>query len=426
MTTAEEQIVLVATVGTGRNREDVAAAIVFSLRHHKADRAVFLCSSKTHAETLPRIRQLLEWDEERYRDDICRNEEDVQQLFMEWNDRWEQWLADCPGARVIVDFTTGTKPMSAAAVLLAMARNVRTVSYVIGERDETGRVIRSNDVRTISPDLVLAHRQLRLAVDHFHEGSYAAARDLAAPFDAMPDDRLRSVALSIHVLAEAYEAWERFDYKAAANTFHGSRRHWPAWTWVDDHSRLEANDALIRQVRKGLKADEPTAPLTADLLANAERRMKHRDWDDAVARLYRACELLAQLRLWSRHDQKTDDVNPSKLPESLRAEYAERKDRSAGKKLKLGLYEAYELLGRLDDELGRKFLGLYRVDHKPAELKNLLDSRNKSLLAHGTVPIDRKKAEKLMDHVRDLAAIADPAILNEWLPKAEMVRLKAF
>jgi len=428
METAGE-VVVVATVGTGRDRRDIAKAIAFSIDRHKAERAVFLCSGKTRDETVPCILEILGWPSDRYRVDVCANEDDVQDLFVEWNQRWDDWFGRWPDAEAVVDFTTGTKPMSAAAVLLALARNARAVSYVVGERDTTGRVTRSTDVRSISPNQVVAHRELRRAVEHFHAGNYAAARDIAAPYrkiDCVSDEQLRAIALSVHSIADAYEAWDRFDYKAAAHALRQSERNWTRWTWVEDTSRLKGNKALVKDICENSKPNQPTPALAADLLANADRCMKRSDWDDAVARLYRACEMLAQLRLWHTHKQKTGDVDPSRLPESIRAAYTDRKGHAEDGKCKVGLFEAYELLERLGDDLGTEFVKRYRVGDKPGELKNLLGVRNNSLLAHGTAPISGKNAQRLWTQLKELAAVADPAILNEWFPKCALIRFKNF
>jgi CRISPR-associated protein (TIGR02710 family) len=65
--------------------------------------------------------------------------------------------------------------------------------------------------------------------------------------------------------------------------------------------------------------------LVEDLVLNAERRAKMERYDDAVGRLYRALELLAQVHLWRRYEIKTGEVDLSKLPDALRAQYAELK-----------------------------------------------------------------------------------------------------
>lgn len=421
------QRVLIATVGTGRKRSDIAQAIVFSVKKHEAEYAVFLCSEKTKQETLPEVLDLLGWDASRYGVDVCDDEENLESLFIAWNRLWDAWLAGRGASDVVVDFTSGTKPMSAAAALLAVSRGAKAVSYVTGDRDDTGRVSRSTGVRTITPSLVTAHRQLRLAVEHFHAGSYAAARDIAAAYrklDNLRDDHLREVARSVHYIAKACEAWDRFDYKTAYAAMHDSRKFWKDWEWVDGSKRLEANAAIIREAREACGTRNFSSPLAADLVGNARRCMAREAWDDAVARLYRACELLAQIVLLRDFSQKTDDIDTSKLPAELREPYEQKRGRDG--KIKLGLHDSYCLLEKLGHALGREFVSRYGVHPKWGDLHNRLEKRNQSLLAHGVTPIREEDAEALLKHVEALAETTDRSILNEWLPKTDPVRFRPF
>ncbi len=425
----ENPRILICTVGTGRDRQDIAQAIVFSIGQHQASGAVFLCSPKTQEETLPLVLAQLGWPAERYRTHVSADVDDVQRLFVEWNRAWGDWLTSWPKARVAVDFTSGTKPMSAAAFALAVARGADAVSYVVGERDTTGRATCSTAVRAFAPALVVAHRQLQMAVEHFHAGDYGAARDLAQKFlkiEALPDDHLREVARSIHFVAAAYEAWGRFDWKQAARYLKESQRFWPEWPWVDSAARLAANRQLIDAAKESCQQRDYGPAIVADLLGNVDRCLIRQAWDDAVARLYRACELLAQMRLHCAYGQDTGNIDPSRLPEPLRGRYQERKDHVEGGKLKLGLEQAYTLLEELGDELGGAFFERAGSFEQRRELRGLLSIRNDSLLAHGLQPIGEEKARKLREHVFALARVADPAIMDEWLPKAEPVRFGSF
>ncbi len=421
---------IILSVGTGRNREDIAAALVFSIRQNGARRAVFLCSAKTRAETLPVVVGQLGWPEDCYRVHVCADEDNVETLFVEWNQAWDELLAGWRPARVIVDFTSGTKPMSAAAAMLGISRGAEALSYVVGRRDETGRVVESTDVRSLLPALVLAHRRLTLAADHFNAGSFAAARDIAAEYlkiTAMPDDRLREVARSVHFIASACEAWDRFDYTQAARHLRDSQRYWNQWQWVMDSARLKAVQQLIHAARDaatGRGALEPA--LAADLLASAQRCMRRQDWDDAVARLYRACELLAQLKLLRDYGQQTGNIDPEKLPEDLRQQYRDRKSRADGGRLKLGLEQSFTLLEQLADPLGREFRARYGRRDAYGPLNGLLNARNNSLLAHGTTPIGQDKAGQLREHILALADVAEPDICRKWLPMAVLPEFGAF
>jgi CRISPR-associated protein (TIGR02710 family) len=128
--------------------------------------------------------------------------------------------------------------------------------------------------------------------------------------------------------------------------------------------------------------------IVEDLLLNAERRAVQERYDDAVGRLYRALELLAQIRLQQAYGIKTGDVDVQKLPTVLQQEY-EQKRSPERKKVQLALRNSYVLLSQLDaDPLGQ----LYQ-EHD-GNLFNALQTRNNSLFAHGFQPITASDYQK--------------------------------
>jgi CRISPR-associated protein (TIGR02710 family) len=123
--------------------------------------------------------------------------------------------------------------------------------------------------------------------------------------------------------------------------------------------------------------------IVQDLLLNAERRATQERYDDAVGRLYRAIELLAQIRLLKSHSIKTGNVETQQLPESLREEYEKMRSPVTGK-IQLALRNSYELLSKLPgDSLGKLYL------ENANKIINALETRNNSLFAHGFQPITR-------------------------------------
>lgn len=415
-----------ATVGTGRDRSDIAGAIAFAVNYHKADRAVFLCSRKTHEETLPRVVARLGWADDRYCAHICTDEDNVQSLFLEWLEAWPGLVGSGPGGQAIVDFTSGTKPMSAAAFALGVARGCAAVSYTTGERDETGRVVESRDCVSFSPDLVVAHRQLELAAELFNLGQYAAAREIAGRFRSLSNEYLRRVAESLWWLGGAYDCWDRFDWKGAASALHQSKRSWGDWPWVESDDQLCKNESLIKEAKRAKGRDLPNATMLADLLANAERCLAQGYCDDAVCRLYRGFEMLAQYVLAAEeYRQRTDNINIDDLPKDIRPKYQEKAQKAPDGRLRLGLAGAYELLEDLGDPLGKDFRKLYGKWPKWGKLHDALERRNGSLLAHGLNPIDHQTAEYLQEVLVELARprMAD---LDELMASARPVRIGRF
>lgn len=145
---------------------------------------------------------------------------------------------------------------------------------------------------------------------------------------------------------------------------------------------------LLVRIVSALESDEPWPDpgltgleLIDELRENAERCAARGRFDDAVARLYRATHLLAQLRLRRLYGVGSKARAPSK---------AGTPNRGVGGcpsgSLPAGgdLSAAYRLLASLGDALGRYFL------EQESALGVLLERRRVSLLGCGARPIDRE------------------------------------
>ncbi len=155
--------------------------------------------------------------------------------------------------------------------------------------------------------------------------------------------------------------------------------------------------------------------LSKILLLNAERRAKQERYDDAVGRLYRALELLAQIRLLVTYDIKTGDVDIEKLPEPLRNEYEKMRSPDKGK-IQLALKKSYELLAEFpNDPIGR----LYQENAN--RIINALETRNNSLFAHGFQPITesdyQKVSEVFVNFIETCITAVVPAKLKSQPPQ---------
>jgi hypothetical protein len=147
-------------------------------------------------------------------------------------------------------------------------------------------------------------------------------------------------------------------------------------------------------------AEDPAVAITGyelvqDLLLNAERRGRRGWYDDAVARLYRATELLAQtyicleLRLATPPDWSERDLQ-------LASGEWFTNNGVLGLFRWLQVHEANRGKGKAERGLGSIYAKQWR------ELKRLFDARNRSLLGHGLRPIDQPTWQSLQDRVTNL------------------------
>lgn len=142
-------------------------------------------------------------------------------------------------------------------------------------------------------------------------------------------------------------------------------------------------------------------------MANAQRRRVEGRIDDAVARLYRSIESLAQVALSERYQiENTKQVPLDSAPEPLREQWSSRADDGS---VFLGLQDAYVLLAALGDELGLKFKQLQLDDRQ----RSPLTARNQSILAHGFERVSEKVFEQLWKAAATLSS-ADEAGLPSF------------
>jgi CRISPR-associated protein (TIGR02710 family) len=142
-----------------------------------------------------------------------------------------------------------------------------------------------------------------------------------------------------------------------------------------------------------------------DLLNNAYRRIKEGKYDDAVARLYRVMELVAQLKLNKLGIVDNDsirnfkfDINKNSFKNYASENYQDiltklniKNFTSSKSTFTLAMYNDFNMLRYLNDEIGNYYI-------KDNKVQRELEKRNNSVLAHGLRPINKINAIKLYDY----------------------------
>jgi CRISPR-associated protein (TIGR02710 family) len=119
--------------------------------------------------------------------------------------------------------------------------------------------------------------------------------------------------------------------------------------------------------------------LTHDLLANSGRRAQQGKYDDAVARIYRALEALAQTRL--KKEYEIDTANVASATIQAYAKHQIPAKFTGRDTFELGMISAYELLELFDDAVGKTWTAY------SARIRDNIQFRNNSILAHGFTPV---------------------------------------
>jgi len=295
------------------------------------------------------------------------------------------------------DFTGGTKSMSTALAFTLLDQQA-TLSVVSGRRDNLVRIEKSEGLRIVDPTPLLAHRLIKerlppLLEAHFYDRARSLLldfqRDLAERLSPTQQEALGALIDQLQVLV----LWDRFRWRDALVAAQACRFDllWPdlhAW-WLRVEAAIDWDPA-----------EDPAVAITGyelvqDLLLNAERRGRRGWYDDAVARLYRATELLAQtyicleLRLATPPDWSERDLQLAS------GEWFANTGVS-GLYRWLQEHEATRGKGKAERGLGSIYAKQWR------ELKRLFDARNRSLLGHGLRPIDQPTWQSLQDRVTNL------------------------
>ena len=308
---------------------------------------------------------------------------------------FEKWEID--PQEVCVDYTGGTKTMSVALTLATIEESC-CYSYVGGiERSKGGVGVVVDGTERMwfldNPWDNIAHAEKREASILFNKARYASAADVLEKCVRRVSRDQQPFFRALREMVTGYDLWDRFRHADAKRQLHKCSDVLTALSSEKKEikeivKRLERNLQFLERLLSGSK---PSSLYGHDLLANAKRRAElEKKFDDAVARLYRAIEVLAQSELKETYGIETSNVKEETIPFNIREEYLLKyKDRLDGK-IKVPLLGSYRLLTELGSDLGKNFFGVYEKEIRP-----LLNIRNNSILAHGFNPVDQKTFERL-------------------------------
>ena len=395
-------VTLFMTVGTGRKTKEsirsLAHGLLSAIIHYNPDQIVFFGSDNSK-ETVSSLKE--QYHEEKKKE-IADHEfimitgvDDFNECFGKMRRKIEEY----EDHEIIIDYTSGTKTMTMSAAICSMLYHNK-LNLVSGERGEDGVVIPGTENQR-EQNLYSAYDELLFdkVKDLFNSYRFEDARSTLNEIVILEDREI------YRKMIDAYDQWDRFNHNATFKTLEDVK---------DD--RVSQNKAFLGKLvhNKDLKF------FIVDLINNAARRIEEGKYDDAVARLYRTIELIAQTRLMNMKlieegrfkDYMVFAIRLDMLKEKLGDEavnkYRDGQEENDMEKgvIKVGLYRSYALLYDLNDELGLKFNGDRR-------LQNLLQSRNRSILAHGLAPVEKNAAEELFGIVVEYARIVSSDKLSE-------------
>jgi CRISPR-associated protein (TIGR02710 family) len=334
-------------------------------------------------------------------------QDDLKECYLKVSGLAKEIESNHPKADVIANYTGGTKTMSVALAMAATMRERWDLSLNVGSRVDLIKVSSGTDVPVVIDKWsVYSRLQIESVAKVLARFDYAGADAILSHLSSKPmDTSLQAQLVRARQLARAFDLWDRFDHEAALAIFEPLAGTFPEH--IVPLKRLSGSIAKASGYER-----------VGDLLRNAERRAVQHRYDDAIARLYRAVELFAQVRLKTPHGIDTGNVEVNGLPAEHREAWRSRM-RDDGK-LVLGLREDYQLLEQLGDTVGEVW--------KPQEARVMdsLKRRNESIGAHGLSPMGETDYTKVYEALTHFLAAAAESISVKLdapqLPGEEILR----
>jgi CRISPR-associated protein (TIGR02710 family) len=411
-------------VGDKKGAESLASGILFSIKNSNPDKVYFVVTPESSQGTLPLITAQ---DRRPYEEIQLKDPDDINSIYNLLKDVIPRIKKEFQ--IITVDYTSGTKAMTAALAIVGTLLNVESLSYVAGER-EGGIVIHGTEqVRSVRPFFDYCERRTRAAIEIFNLHRYEAVLQIIRELkEDYPRPELLDRLQPLETAARAYDYWDRFSHQLSFQQL--DRLKIPEF---DGNKEFLAR--IHRCLRRNQEADrdypedkdkflgilnphlEPEFLIKAmelylvDIIANAARRAEIEGrYDDAVARLYRAVELISQYRLYKRGVVDTSQVDIWTLSPRLAGQWSVRPN----EKIRLALDRGYTLLAELGDDLAKKYI-------QDNLMRDSLQKRNSSILAHGLKAVSREEYEQMAQQVNSYAEETLPAF-RQWLRKAAFIK----
>lgn len=353
-----------------------------------------------------------------------------------------------------VDFTGGTKSMS-TGVIVASTNFSKISKYTyVGTKSAEGRdkggvgVVKDGSElikNQFNPYEIYALKEFDKGMNFFNNYQFEVSlKNFKTAQEMVNDEKGIKLAKFYQDIINLYSAWDKFDSKVIFYNSKLDKNESALLTTYlqknilnvinndellsedkevhkDFYNQIEINLEFLRnKISKGNRHIENNIKYyLPDLINNAHRRIEEGKYDDAVARLYRAMELIAQVSLndmglISNKDLKENLVfyiNKGALYETKNKKCIESKlrlydDNEGSSTFKLPSKKSFELLCCLGSDAASQYM-----DDK--NMSTLVNHRNKSILAHGLNPIREDQANQLYDKILKYAELFYPDIKKQ-------------
>lgn len=293
--------------------------------------------------------------------------------------------------RILIDYTSGTKTMTMAAAFASMIFR-KELFFVSGKR-EKGIVVKGTE-ECVPQNLYQVYDELMInkIKGLFNNNRFEAGKVLVDEIIDTNEDK--------EVFSKLFDAYYYFDsvnHEKALEVF-DIKEFQKAWPDLTKQFQLNIKALNIMNTFNQNSSNGPAEHnlkkyyMLASILNNARRREDENKFDDAVARLYRSLELIAQIRLSKEYGIDSSNVDIDVLRQNnIDEDYLS--EINISDEIKFGLTADYELLAQLNDDLGDFYL------ENKNQIRNILKFRNNSILAHGFDSCSKKEYDEFSEIV---------------------------
>lgn len=402
-----KEVILFMTVGTGTNLNSNdestrmhAQKLYYTINKIHPNHVVFFASDKSK-ETIGYIEELFKKDndefipEEDYQIVTLNAIDDLNVCFETFESKiWEFDYLDDADYQIIMDYTSGTKTMSAAMASCGMFYSKDLIS--VGGDRSTGEVTLGTEIINYQNIYKIYDKFALMRVRYnFNANRFRPCIDILNYI----------VDLSIHKgsllhLCKSYYAWNNMDFEEAYENLRKVDMNQIEFTDIrnDIKFNLKALGNIVNSKSENLR----NCYILASIINNSIRRAEEFKYDDAIARLYRSFELIAQIEL-TKYGLQSSDIDVSILREKNVSEefISELEKKREDGKIRIGLEKDYLLLNELENDLGK-----YYIENN-SKIKNLTRKRNHSILAHGLDSLCKEDFDEFLDIVLSLSYTVD-------------------
>ncbi|MEQ1620572.1 MAG: TIGR02710 family CRISPR-associated CARF protein [Methylococcales bacterium] len=378
--------ILICTVGGSHQ------PIVSAIYDQRPDYVIFICTDKDSATgragssiqitgtgncikdqfsddkpTLPNIPAQTGLTAEQF--EVCSTlSDDLDQIYLACSHAIDSVFNRFPNAKIVADYTGGTKSMSAGLVMAALERQDIELQLITGSRSDLIKVHDGSQYAACANIEQIRFERLiapyRQAWTRF---AYSEAEAGLQLVKAPNNNQLRGDYARFRELSHAFAEWDNFNHQAPLVIL---QRYAPSLP-----GKIKAYLAIAMRLNDNNIAKREAAQLL-DLFLNAQRRAAQGRFDDAIARVYRLIEWTAQWLLKNQCGIETANVDKSVIPEGVTL------TQNRDGQWQAGLFAAWQLVKFKTAGEAASF-----INREEKNLFNHIKIRNKSILAHGFEPV---------------------------------------